>query len=135
MLVSEIRVLIIRIKNPKDTSFVDHTAEVMNIEAQNMSEQLKNHFGRKFYSLDSDKNWYVGFLKLSSKHIEEIKEYLKSLGYIEWAQRTNTDASNYFFAVEEMTDEEGLRCSYNSGCCSECEFSAKEFCRLACAYA
>ncbi len=108
----------------------EYAADETKRFAESLSEHIYNRFKRKLNDIDSDIDWFVGFVNLSPNRKEEIKE-----AFDEWADKEGVGTC---YRVEDMENsKEGPYCCDNNGVCEGCPFAfdGKEPCRIGCLYA
>ncbi len=105
----------------------EYAADETMAFAESLSAFIKKKFNRKLNDIDSDIDWFVGFIELPASHKEQIKD-----AFLEWADIQGVGTS---YRIEDMENpEEGLWCRDNSGVCEGCQFAfdGKEPCRIGC---
>ena len=103
----------------------DETLEFAN----QLAGYIKKRLNRKFRDIDSDTDWFVGFVNMPVARREDVKDVI-----YEWAE---TEGVGTYFYVEDMEDpEEGPCCGYHDCVCEGCDyaFQGKEPCRIGCLY-
>ena len=105
----------------------EYAADETMAFAESLSAFIKKKFGRKLNDIDSDIDWFVGFVELPASRKGQIKD-----AFLEWADIQGVGTS---YRIEDMkTPGEGSMCCDNECVCDGCmfAFNGKEPCRIGC---
>ncbi len=108
----------------------EYAADETMTFAESLSAFIKKKFNRKLKDIDSDTDWFVGFVALPASRKEDIKN-----AFLEWADIQGIGTS---YRIEDMENsKEGPWCCDNNCVCEGCQFAfnRKEPCRIGCTYA
>lgn len=105
----------------------EYAADETMAFAKSLSAFIKKKFNRKLNDIDSDTDWFVGFVALPASRKEDIKH-----AFLEWADIQGVGTS---YRIEDMeASGEGSMCRDNECVCDGCvfAFNKKEPCRIGC---
>ncbi len=108
----------------------EYAADETMAFAESLSAVIKKKFNRKLYDIDSDIDWFVGFVELPASRKEQIKD-----AFLEWADIQGIGTS---YRIEDMgKPDEGPLCCDNSCICEGCKFAfdGNNPCRICCLHA